>query len=641
MKRALVIMLLLIFTFSAYAQETPYYFHYDKNPQHGEYFLMDYSRPTGISPHSVDLDEGYAVWATTPFTKDTKINGDVKITIFIEAYFIKPDVLPMQIRVIKISLVDIAPSGNMDVIEATKSTPIMFFKNETIKAHTFKISNVETVIPAGHCVGIKVEKVFDIFSIFPFSTLSPFFSTNIWFDSSTTESYASIPFNISGGGISIECFNQEKDVKPGKEVIYTVLIYNNGNQNDTVRLSTNYNGNIWNVELEQEQVNIPPKSFKDVDIMITAPENATQGDFLNITVFAQGNTGSDSIWLNTSISPPEYGVKVTSKSGEVKASPGETATFTFNIKNTGDLYATYNLFVTCVWDNTLEKESIALDAGESQDVRVFVKVPENATNGTTRVVALTAECVEADKESTAKSTLRVYYETTPGGGGGSNLGMNIGLALFVAGVIALFVIAYYLGRVVEKSIIMECDEKMAEIPPGGKAIFTIRLTNPMEGEGKRKYRFRIEGRIPERWNVEMDKEEIILGDGEEGEIEVAVSAPSDASLDEWASIDLVAVPEKGKSEALNLMISLREPKEILETEITHEPEEFEEGERVVTKIKIKNVGEKVAEDKKIILLVNGKEKNRIEGVEIPAGGEIEIEIPWIAEEENEIEVKIE
>jgi len=641
MKRALIITLLILFTFSAHAQETLYYFHYDKNPAHGEYFLMDYSRPTGVSPRSVNLDEGYVVWATTPFTKDTKINGDVKVILFIEAYFIKPDALPMQIKIIKVSLVDIAPSGNIDVIKATKSTPVVFFKNETIKAHTFKISNVETVIPAGHCLGIKVEKTFDIFSIFPFSTLSPFFSTNIWFDSPTMKSHASIPFNISGGGISIECFNQEKNVKPGGEVIYTVLVYNNGNQNDTVRLSTNYNGNLWNVKLEQEQINIPPKSFKDVDITITAPENATQGEYLNITVSAQGNTGSDSIWLNTTISPPEYGVKVTAKNNEVKASPGETATFTFNVRNTGDLYATYNLFVTCVWENTLEKESIALDAGESQDVEVFVKVPENATNGTTRVVALTAECVEADKVSTAQSTLRVYYETTPGGGGGGNIGEKIGFALFIVGVIALLAIAYYMGRTVQKSIIMECDEKMVEIPPGGKAIFKIRLTNPMEGEERRKYRFRIEGRIPEGWNVDMDREEIMLRGGEEGEMEVMVVAPSNASPDEWASLDLVAVPEKGKSEALNLMVSLREPREILETEMEHEPEEFEEGERIVTKVKIKNVGEKTAENKKVILLVNGKEKNRIEGVEIPAGGEIEIEIPWIAEEENEVELKIE
>ncbi|MCD6481383.1 MAG: hypothetical protein J7L31_03820 [Thermoplasmata archaeon] len=640
MKRVLVVALLLLFTFSAYAQETPYYFHNDKNPDHEEYYLMDYSRPTGGYYSSVDLDSGAVTWATPAFTKDTKINGDVKVTLFVEAYFIRADVLPFQMRILKVSLVDIAPSGNVDVIKATRPTPIMFMKNETLKSVTFKISNVEAVIPEDHCLGIKVEKSFDLFSFFPLTVLSPFFSTNILFDSSTTESYASIPINITAGGISVECFNQEKDVKPGEDVIYTILVYNNGNQNETVHLSIGDVAEGWNVELSKEVFNIPAKSFKDVDITVTAPQNAQQGDFLNVTIYAQGITGTDSIWLNTTIAPPEYGVKVTAQQNEVNASPGETATFTFTVENNGDLYTTYNLFVTCVWDYTLERSSIALDAGERQDVRVFVKVPENATNGTTRVVALTAECVDADKQSTAQATLRVYYETTPGGGGGGNLGATIGLALFVLGVIALLVIAYYLGRVATKSIVLECDERMMEIPPGGSATFRIRATNPME-EGKRKYRFRIEGRIPENWKVELSREEMTLESGEEGELEVRVDAPSDASMDEWASIDVVALPEKGKGESINLMISIREPREMLHTEMTHEPKEFGEGDRIVTKVKVENRGEKAAENKKVILLVNGKEKNRIEGVTIPPGAAVEIELPWIAEEENEVEIRIE
>ena len=112
-------------------------------------------------------------------------------------------------------------------------------------------------------------------------------------------------------------------------------------------------------------------------------------------------------------------------------------------------------------------------------------------------------------------------------------------------------------------------------------------------------------------------------------------------MDEWASIDVVALPEKGKGESINLMISIREPREMLHTEMTHEPKEFGEGDRIVTKVKVENRGEKAAENKKVILLVNGKEKNRIEGVTIPPGAAVEIELPWIAEEENEVEIRIE
>lgn len=90
-----------------------------------------------------------------------------------------------------------------------------------------------------------------------------------------------------------------------------------------------------------------------------------------------------------------------------------------------------------------------------------------------------------------------------------------------------------------------------------------------------------------------------------------------------------------------MLVTLREEMPILKTEIQHEPKGFGEGEKVITKVRIENTGEKKAENKKVILMVNGKEKNRIEGVEIPPNSIVEIEIPWIAEKENNVEVKIE
>ncbi|MCD6448694.1 MAG: hypothetical protein J7L58_06635 [Thermoplasmata archaeon] len=643
MKKILIALILLSFSFSAAAQQTYYYLHDTPNPAHEEYLLMDRTEPTSFSSAYINLDEGAAIWATEPFDKDVKINGDVKITVIVEAFFLKADLLPFQVKILKASLLDIAPSGNIDVIDATRPTSIIFLKNETLKPKTFYINNVERVIPAGHCLGIKIEKAFDLLSYFPFSVLSPFFATNIHYDSTYAKSYVVLPFNVSGG-IDIECFDTEKEIKAGEEAIYTLLIYNKGNQNDTIKIYTDYQGDEWSVSIEKESLNVPAGSFGYTDVTVKAPENASKGDYLNITVYAEGKMGSDFIWLNTSIAPPEYGVKVTAYSDKIDVKPGETATVKFKVENTGDLYDTYSLFVTCVWDYTLEKDSISLQPGESANISVSVTIPENATNNTTRLLALTAKSTNSDKESTADVTLRVSFAPSPGGGGEeSDLGKKIGYILFVAGVIALLVIAYYMGRTVQKLAIIECDERVAEAPPGGTAEFKIKVINPLEKTEKNKmrYHFRIEGRVPEKWIVDMDKEGATLEGGDEIDVALKVKIPDDASIDEWASFDFVVLPEKGKSERISLMVNVREPKEILNTEVKHEPEEFEEGERVVTKVRIENVGEKDAENKKVILYVNGKEKNRIEGVNIPAGGIVEIELPWIAEEENEVEVVVE
>lgn len=641
MKRLLIILLLLSFTVSAAAENTYYYFSDTDHPEHEGFKLLDYSQPTDTFSSYINLDEQPALWATMPFSADTKINGDVSITVFIEADFIRPELLPIQVKIIKASLIDVAPSGNVEVIGATRPTPLVFIRNETLKSTTFKLDNIEYVVSAGHSLGVKIEKTFDILSYFPFSIFSPFFSTNVLYDASYTKSYVLIPFNITGEGISLQCFSPEKEVRPGEDAIYTLIVYNNGDQQDTITIASSYTGGDWTVNTGDSQLTVAAQSFSYTDVTVTPPANATEGDYLNITITATGTTGSDSLWLNTSVAPPEYGVTVEALYNSLEAEPGEQVTFEFLVENTGDLYDTYDLFVTCIWGGTPDRNSVSLDVGESEQVSVSVTVPENATNGTTQVVGLTAQSRNSDEESTATSTLRVVY-TAPSGGG-SNFMTTIFWILFIVGVVVILILAYYLGRTAQKMVLLECDERVAEVAPGAQVAFTVRLINPLEKteKGKQRYRLKVEGRIPERWKAELSQEEVVIDGGDEAEVTLEVQIPEDSPLDEWTSLDVVATPQKGKSERLNLLITLREPEERLQTEITHEPEEFGEGERVVTTVTIENVGEKTAENKKVILFVNGKEKNRIEGITIKPNAHVKIELPWIAEEENEIEVRVE
>lgn len=641
MKRWLIVLLLLSFAISAAAENTYYYFSDADHPELEDFKLLDYSQPTDTFSSYINLDEQAALWATTPFSADTKINGDVSITVFIEADFIRPELLPIQVKIIKASLIDVAPSGNVEVIDATRPTPLVFVKNETLKSTTLKLNNIEYVISEGHALGVKIEKTFDILSYFPFSVFSPFFSTNILYDASYTKSYVLIPFNVTGEGISLQCFSPEKEVRPGEDAIYTLIVYNNGDQQDTVTITSDYAGDGWTVTIGDSQVTVAAQSFSYTDITVTPPANATEGDYLNITITAMGTTGGDSLWLNTSVSPPEYGVTVEALYNSLEGEPGEQVTFNFLVENTGDLYDTYDLFVTSIWGGTLDKNSVSLDVGETEQVSVTVTVPENATNGTTQVVGLTAQSRNSDKEDTATSTLRVVYIAPSGGE--NNLMTDVFWILFIVGVAVILILAYYLGRTAQKMVIMECDERVAEVAPGARAVFTIRLTNPLEktAKGRQRYRLKVEGKIPEKWTVDLNPEEVIIDGGDEAEVTLEVQVPEDSPLDEWTSLDVVATPQKGKSERLNLLITLREPEERLRTEITHEPEEFSEGERVVTMVTVKNVGEKTAENKKVMLFVNGKEKNRIEGITVKPNAQVKIELPWIAEEENEVEVRVE
>mgnify|MGYP000487960535 CR=1 FL=1 len=624
--KKLVPLLLILFAFST-ADAAYYYFHDDINPSYPDAKLMDMLSPMGNYPSYINIDEKPAIWATLPVKGDTKISGNIVVGYWIEAYS-KINV-PIQMRFVKLYLLDISPEGNIDIIASSSSHPLIFLKNNTVKLDNVYFNDIEYILPAGHLFGIKIEKTIDLLSYLPLSFLSTFFDTNILYDSINTKSYALIPLNISEGGINIECWIREKSVKPGRNVTYNLLIYNKGNEGDNVKIYTNY-ADDWLVEIQPDEIFVEGNSFNTSIVTITAPYDAREGDYLNITVVAEGSTGYDSLWLNTTVAAFEYGVDVSFLEKNIQGKPGENLTISFKVKNTGDNSDTYKLRAISNWSCVLEENEIRLPPGESKFLNLTVEIPKDAKEG--EIVEVEAESIASGEKDSDYTTISLLL---PAVGGDS----RIGFILFVIFVIIILFIAYYIGRETGKSAIIACEERGLQISPGRKGVFSILLSNPRKE--KMKYKLEIGGRIPPRWRVYSDKETIVLDGGEKEEIKVNVFVPEGENLEEYASIDFIAIPEKGKREKINMLVTLREKMPLLKTEIQHEPKDFSEGEKVITRVRIENDGEKTAENKKIILLVNGKEKNRIEGVNIAPNSIVEIEIPWIAEKENNVEIKIE
>jgi uncharacterized membrane protein len=656
MKKLVVGFFLLTLTVSAMsgaAAPTKYFLSDDTHPDHTDYFLLDIADPTNPFAEFINLDEGPGLWATAPLVADTKVDGDVSVTVFLEAEFTQGDLLPVpfQGRLIKVSLLDVPPSGASSVIKAMQRPQLVTFvglDNESVpQQETFHIENVEYVVPAGHCLAVKVEKSFDLFSVFPFSVLAPFFNTNLLFDATYTKSFARVPFNISGEGIRLQCFSCEKSVKPNDTAAYTVLVYNDGERSDTVTLSLMQGTGDWNVTIDNPEVTVGAGSFETVKVAVTPPAGTVPGDFLNVTVRADGSTGSDSLWLNTTVEQAEYGVEVQAVNLSVEAGPGDQATVGFVVENTGDLDDSYDLMVACQWNWVLETSAITLEPGASRLVNVTVVVPDDAGIGETQAVALTADSRGSDRQDSDVTNLRVVYE--PGGNGGDDdeddTFTTLLYGLFVAGVVIILLIAYLLTRSTQKMVYLESDERVVEVAPGSQIAFTIRVKNPLDRteKGTQHFRFRIEGRVPEGWTVTPDKEDVVLEGGDETEVRLTVDIPADSPMDEWTSLDFVAIPRRGPSERANLLITLREPEERLEHEVVHEPDlaRISEGDRIVTRVLVENTGEKAATEKTVTLVVNGTEKNRLAGLNISPGEQITVRLPWIAEEENHVSVRIE
>lgn len=630
------------------------FFLHDETAPQGGGLLMDTQQPTKLSDSQRDLNTAPVSWYTAPFPSRTQVFGDVQIVTFLEAYFLYSEILPFQFRVVRVFLLDVGPSGIENEIDSTSATPIFFSANETVKRKIFNINNVDYTIPVNHSLGIRIEKSFDVFSFFPLSIFDTFFSTNVLFDSTSHKSSVTVPFNVTETGLTMAAYPQQQSAKPGQSATSSLEIENQGDATETVSMSYSVVGGNeagWTIEIDPQTVDVPAKFYAYPEVTVTPPANATIGSSLNLSITAQGTTATASTWVNTTVAEQVYGVSVQAPSGR-EGQPGENVSYTFTVRNTGDLEDTYDLSVESAgtWGASLDQPTVTVPSGSSRTVGTTVSIPIDAANNSQQSITVTAT---SQNDSTKQDSASVTTTAVMQGGAveesfWDSIGGTLLFVLFLAGVIALLAIAVFLTAYARMYVELQCDEQMKEVAPGFTATYEIIVSNPMEtATGDKKtltYTAAVSGDIPDDWQVTLDKETFALDAGEETVISMDVQTAAGASLDEWASIDLTVRPKarRGKSATLNVATLLRKPRTQLSVEdVQHEPATFSEGEKVSSAITVTNTGEADADDATIILKVNGKEKNRIEGIAVPRDREVVVRMPWIAEfGENKIDVTV-
>ena len=205
----------------------------------------------------------------------------------------------------------------------------------------------------------------------------------------TTANYVyrpSMPAALSLGG------------RPGQKVAYTISLANTGNITDTFLLSSG--GNSWITILPVTQIELPVGAQSEFQVQVTIPANAVYGDTDTavITALSQGDgTSYASTTLLTSAQ--RYGVVlggVTNLSGQ----PGQVVAHTLHLTNTGTTTHTFDMtYSGNLWGVTLPVTQVELPAGESSSVSVQVMIPEQALEGETDYVVVTAVS-QADSAAT-------------------------------------------------------------------------------------------------------------------------------------------------------------------------------------------------------------------------------------------------
>lgn len=194
---------------------------------------------------------------------------------------------------------------------------------------------------------------------------------------------------------------------PGTSINYTLQVLNSGNTTDTFDVALA--GNSWSTSASPMTVGpLAAKAKANVLVTVNIPTSASDGDTdtVTTTVTSQGdpNQAEDSVLMTEASA--NYAVMVTPNADTQSDDPGETVTYTLQVRNTGNAPDTFGVAVSGnAWATTPAPTSVGpLAPGATEDVDVAVTIPADAQGGSTDMVTVTVTS-QGDGSKSATASL--------------------------------------------------------------------------------------------------------------------------------------------------------------------------------------------------------------------------------------------
>jgi len=452
---------------------------------------------------------------------------------------------------------------------------------------------------------------------------------------------------------------------PGGQVEYTLNISSvYGGTIEIDALIKNQEGE-WDITIESESVDIDSGDIATVKIILKSENNEAYGDTIDLTFVVSGKTGIAKKTASAEVSKDaiEYNVEIIGQDESKNIKKGKNGIFYFIIenKNTGAEDDVDSYTITAESKNNWEVESTDvikdLKKGEStdlEDILVVITVPKNTTlNSDVITVTVTSDSnpeafavinvtINVIESSIFESITKFFEKAANKLGFDDIFGSKYApLALaFVLVIILILIIVILILVLKRKTVKIICTERIEEIDPDGEAVFEITLKNPT----RKTKTYEITSKVnppSKKWQTATDREKITIA-FHKSETILLVAKPTEmVEPNDWTEIECnVRVSGKKKSYKIATMIMVKEGKTILRIKDAFSwPKEFKKGDRIITSFKLENKGSISARNVKVVLFINGKQKNKVE-VTIPSGGYADVKIPWIAlKGKNELQLK--
>jgi len=489
--------------------------------------------------------------------------------------------------------------------------------------------------------------------------LNLFRDLDLIYDGSQYKSFLSVSYEDTDH-ISIDGYATpaSTEIIPTDSVVYTLNISCARDDNITLQIKdgafSTEEQNFWDVTISPESVLTTAGQNVVATVTLTSTINsllAYDEDALDIEIEAIGNTGYDSFPLTAVVSENavsyDFFVHVPP---EKKIRHGTTATYSFIVvnNNTGLWPGRYIFDATSEHFNdnlTVEPPTYNdLGFGNETVVNITMFIPKGTTiekdQLTFRVISKqTDETLTIILNTTiiGETFFESFYDYFKGISEDLGLDDMFGSSapLLLIGLIALIIfiiIIFIIWRMRAHYARLVCLNRIAEIPASEHATYEITIENPTKNPQQYQLRTML-SETPTKWHIDMKPSQINIPPHQKQKVIITVEPTDQIETGDWTEITVIAQAKNHKKvEKITLMTSIEDsPTELEIKEVMHWPKAFQEKDRVQTSFRIYNKTPVKTDKVSISLHINGREKNKVEDIVIPALGFADITIPWIAE----------
>ncbi len=608
--------------------------------------VMDTSQPSGTEAN-VALTSTATIWNGQTLGNRNRIIDDVSVNLFIRNLRTKKPVVVTLFD----DTTEIKTSEPQDVgFDISANDPI-----------TFTFNDLDYELFYDHRLNLGV-------SLANGTSAGLLRKTQLLYDSENHPSSITVTFSETD---NIQCTitsdPEEEKIIPGGELQYTLYIESVYDDDIDLDITDEKNGEWSYSVVDDVPISIKAGETEEINIIVTSDNNKNEayGDMIDLTFIVSGKTGiaQNRTTVEVSEDAIEYDVGIIGQDESKNIKKGKNGIFYFIIenKNTGAEDDVDSYTITADSKNNWEVDSTDvikdLIKGEStdlEDILVVVTVPKNTTfNSDVITVTVTSDSdpeafavinvtVNIIESSVFESITKFFEKAANKLGFDDIFGSKYApLALvFILAIILILIIIILILILKRKTVQIICTERIEEIDPDGEAVFEITLKNPTR---KTKI-YEITSKVnppSKKWQTATDREKITIASHKSESILLVAKPVETIETNDWTEVSLnVKVSGKKKSEQIITMVMVKEGKTILRIkDVFSWPREFKKGNRIITSFKLENKGGISARNVKVVLFINGKQKNKVE-VTIPSGGYADVKIPWIAlKGKNELQLK--